>query len=204
MARTEMTVPPKMRLRSTLAVNLVLMSPTNMKMMMSKSMQVPTWPKMKVVWQVITLILWFRRRHLSGVTRYRRLHTPPSTLSAERKLVETSASFLKAVSSGGGASIRLNYFPVTYYAKDHVMNGWVLAVLSEKVVGTSLASFEKYLVPVAQKLGDVQKAKCTEQRVAYPRDNSVSDDLASDRTASPKTPMAAMMTVVRTTRQHAP
>lgn len=83
----------------------------------------------------------------------------------DRKRMATADSLLKAVSRGGGASIILNHCPVTYDLKNHVTNGYVLAVLRDNVAGTSLASFAKYLIPVAQKLGEVQKQKAAEQRV---------------------------------------
>lgn len=83
----------------------------------------------------------------------------------DRKLTATADSLLKAVSRGGGASIILNHCPVTYDLKNHVTNGYVLAVLRDNVAGSSLASFAKYLIPVAQKLGEVQKQKAIEQRV---------------------------------------
>lgn len=83
----------------------------------------------------------------------------------DQKLVDISESVLKAVSRGGGASIILDRCPVTYDVKHHVTNGWVLTILRDNVIGSTLSSFVTYLVPVGQKLDAAMKQKLEDKRV---------------------------------------
>lgn len=83
----------------------------------------------------------------------------------DEKMRNMAESVLKAVSRGGGVTIILSVCTIKYEVKDHVTNSWMLGVLRQNIDGAALATFEKYLLPVAQKLHAVAREREAEKRV---------------------------------------